>query len=60
MHETEQNLWSVLLMTGYLTKADPAEDGETASLKIPNMEIAGIFRQAVVSHFKPLLKIQKK
>ena len=23
LHESEQNLWSVLLMTGYLTKADP-------------------------------------
>ena len=25
LHESEQNLWSILLMTGYLTKADAAE-----------------------------------
>ena len=31
VHETEDNLWSVLLMTGYLTKADPEEDGNTVS-----------------------------
>lgn len=51
LHETEDNLWSVLLMTGYLTKADADEEGNTVSLKIPNTEIAGIFRDAVVKHF---------
>ena len=25
LHENEDNLWSTLLMTGYLTKADPGE-----------------------------------
>ena len=29
LHETEQNLWSVLLMTGYLTKADPDAEGSS-------------------------------
>lgn len=43
LHESEQNLWSILLMTGYLTKADPAARGQTVALKIPNTEIAGIF-----------------
>ncbi|MBP3901500.1 MAG: AAA family ATPase [Blautia sp.] len=51
LHETEDNLWSVLLMTGYLTKSDPDEDGNTVSLKIPNKEIAGIFQDTVVKHF---------
>lgn len=62
LHETEQNLWSVLLMTGYLTKAyqpctsDPDEDEtdgaeETFRLRIPNKEIAGIFRNTVVKYF---------
>ena len=51
MHETEDNLWSVLLMTGYLTKADPDEEGDTVSLKIPNAEIASIFQETVVKHF---------
>ncbi|MBQ9812167.1 MAG: AAA family ATPase [Thermoguttaceae bacterium] len=49
--ESENNLWSVLLMTGYLTKAVPEEDGETVSLKIPNKEISTIFEDAVVKYF---------
>lgn len=51
LHSSEDNLWSVLLMTGYITKADPDEDGETVSLKIPNKEISAIFEEAVVKFF---------
>ena len=51
LHSTEDNLWSVLLMTGYVTKADPNEDGDTFSLKIPNKEIASIFQDSVVRYF---------
>jgi len=51
LHSTEDNLWSVLLMTGYVTKADPNEDGDTVSLKIPNKEIASIFQDSVVRYF---------
>lgn len=52
LHASEDNLWSVLLMTGYVTKADPNEDEDTVRLKIPNREIASIFKDAVVAHFK--------
>ncbi len=52
LHSSEDNLWSVLLMTGYITKSDPDEDGETVSLKIPNREIATIFEDTVVKLFK--------
>ena len=51
LHSTEDNLWSVLLMTGYITKADPDEDGDTVSLKIPNKEISSIFQDSVVRYF---------
>ena len=51
LHESEQNLWSILLMTGYLTKADPSVRGQTAALTIPNAEIAGIFEDTVVKLF---------
>ena len=51
LHSTEDNLWSVLLMTGYITKADPDEDGDVVSLKIPNKEIATIFQDSVVRYF---------
>ena len=51
LHASEDNLWSVLLMTGYITKADAGEEGETVSLKIPNREIASIFEDTVVHFF---------
>lgn len=61
LHSSEDNLWSVILMTGYLTKADAEEEGETVSLKIPNREIASIFEDTVVKLFKETIddSIQK-
>lgn len=52
IHSSEDNLWSVLLMTGYITKADPEEEGETVSLRIPNREIATLFEDTVVTLFR--------
>lgn len=52
LHASEDNLWSVLLMTGYLTKADPREEGETVALKIPNKEIVSIFEETVAAYFQ--------
>ena len=52
LHSSEDNLWSVILMTGYLTKADAVEEGETVRLKIPNREIASIFEDTVVKLFQ--------
>lgn len=40
------------MMTGYLTKADAGESGETVRLKIPNREIASIFEDTVVKLLK--------
>ncbi len=55
LHESEQNLWSILLMTGYLALADPASGGQKAALRIPNAEIAGIFEDTVVKLFTDTL-----
>lgn len=52
LHSSEDNLWSVILMTGYLTKAYAGEEGETVRLKIPNREIASIFEDTVVKLFQ--------
>ena len=60
LHESEQNLWSVLLMTGYLTKADPDARGRTVALRIPNAEIAGIFQDTVAIHFREKLDVSKQ
>ena len=59
LHETEDNLWSVLLMTGYLTKADPDTVDETVELKIPNVEISNIFEETVVRYFKDSLALDR-
>ena len=48
----ENNLWSTLLFTGYLTKADTNPNKELVALKIPNKEILGIFEDAVIQHFR--------
>ena len=60
LHETEDNLWSVLLMTGYLTKADPEDDDNTLRLRIPNREIASIFQDTVVKHFSDHVKADEQ
>ena len=53
--ESEKNLWSVLLMTGYVSVSDrPAVKGK-ARLRIPNAEIADLFRNAVVERFNRTL-----
>ncbi len=60
LHESEENLWSVLLMTGYLTKADPCAEGDTVELTIPNEEISNIFEETVVRFFKESLNRSKQ
>ena len=58
IHSSEKNLWSLLYMTGYLTKVKPEKlnagdklkDQEIA-LQIPNAEVMDIFRKSVVEWF---------
>jgi len=52
LSEKEDNLWSVLFMTGYLTKAEKLEYGRTVHLRIPNTEVAEIFQETVVACFR--------
>ena len=51
LHSTDNNIWSVLLMTGYLTTADEDDDYPLAdnevNLRIPNREIMSIFSSSV-------------
>lgn len=60
--DKEENLWSVLFMAGYLTKADKAEKRSRMHLRIPNAEIGGIFEASVASHFQKSINgnIQKE
>lgn len=61
LHASEDNMWSVLLMTGYVTKVNPDSDEDTVQLKIPNKEVTMIFRDAVVSLFRDTIdNVQQK
>ncbi len=57
LHSSEENLWSVLFMTGYLTSVReeelryPISNGKTA-LRIPNKEIMFIFSSYLTSWIK--------
>ena len=55
LYESEDNLWSMLYMTGYVTKADheisDEEQDITVRLRIPNKEITKIFEDTVVKWF---------
>ncbi len=54
LHSTDNNLWSIMLMTGYLTVCDSSSagvslrDDETA-LRIPNREVRDIFSKCIVN-----------
>ena len=56
LHSTEENLWSILYLTGYLTRVrnggqlSPVREGETA-LMIPNEEIREIYETTVMKWF---------
>ena len=56
---TEDNLWSVLVMTGYLTKANTELSGDTVALKIPNREISVIFEETVMRLFAETVDTEK-
>ena len=53
--DSEKNLWSVLLMTGYVSKADKTAGTGKVKLRIPNAEIADLFKNAVVARFERTL-----
>ena len=56
LHSSEENLWSILYLTGYLTRSNEG-NGEAdktegiISLKIPNEEIRDIFKTTVIKWF---------
>ncbi len=61
LHSSEENLWSVLYLTGYLTKMRESELSQklpngTFALTIPNAEIREIFEKTVVRWFSDSAK----
>lgn len=60
--DSEENLWSVLYLTGYLTKdiKNPVFGKTKAFLKIPNAEIMDIFRKSVVRWFDERIAVRDR
>ena len=57
LHSSEENLWSILYLTGYLTKARDVElPDELSALVIPNAEIKDIFESTVKKWFEDYAK----
>jgi hypothetical protein len=54
LYSSEENLWSVLYLTGYLTKEKTTENTDDVGihLKIPNEEVKAIFRETVAEWFR--------
>ena len=58
LHSSEDNLWSILYLTGYLTRVRETDiqetipDGTTA-LMIPNREIKDIFESTIIKWLEP-------
>ena len=61
LHSSEDNLWSILYLTGYLTRVremdiqETIPDGTTA-LMIPNREIKDIFESTIIKWFNESTK----
>ena len=60
--DSEENLWSVLYLTGYLTKDNrqPLQGKSKVFLKIPNAEIMDIFRKSVVRWFDERIAVRDR
>ena len=64
LHSSEDNLWSLLYLTGYLTKASQqqreqcglAPDSNMTALVIPNKEVRTIFTSSVASWFSDTVR----
>ncbi len=52
IHSSEENLWSVLYFTGYLTRAKEETAGKNVfALSVPNAEVMEIFEDAIKEWF---------
>ncbi len=54
LHSTEENLWSILFMTGYLTSVREKElkyrlSNDKVGMRIPNREVKSVFSKCIVN-----------
>ena len=58
VYENEGNIWSMLYLTGYLTRASRQPDNGNTALVIPNKEVRQIFTTTVSAWFNETMKKQ--
>ena len=56
IYQSENNIWTMLYLTGYLTKTPDQPDNENTSLTIPNKEVLKIFTNTISKWFNESLK----
>ena len=56
LYSSEENIWSLLLSTGYLTLADVYHPNAPMELQLPNLEIRHVFASAVDEWFSETVR----
>ena len=60
LHSSEDNLWSILYLTGYLTKVGERDKDDQIELRIPNIEVKEIFESTVRKWFEDSARVTNR
>ena len=60
LHSSEDNLWSILYLTGYLTKVGERDKDGQVELRIPNKEVKEIFESTVRKWFEDSARVTNR
>lgn len=60
LHSSEDNLWSILYLTGYLTKVGERDKDGQIELRIPNKEVKEIFESTVRKWFEDSARVMNR
>lgn len=60
LHSSEDNVWSILYLTGYLTKVGERDKDDQIELRIPNKEVKEIFESTVRKWFEDSARVTNR
>ena len=60
LHSSEDNLWNILYLTGYLTKVGERDKDGQIELRIPNKEVKEIFESTVRKWFEDSARVMNR
>lgn len=60
LHSSEDNVWSILYLTGYLTKVGERDKDDQIELRIPNKEVKEIFELTVRKWFEDSARVTNR